>query len=60
MLWFKSGLSAVEYCELSSTLQVLRCVVIMHGPAKGDDEEKERFWNNLYRFLDIVGNGYRL
>ena len=29
-------------------------------PSKGDDEERERFWNYLDRVVDRVGNRYRL
>ena len=25
-----------------------------------DDEERDRFWNDMDRILDSVGNGYRL
>ena len=29
-------------------------------PNEGDCEERERFWNNMNRILDSVGNRYRL
>ena len=31
-----------------------------YGPNKGDSEERDRFWNDMDKNLDIVGNGYRL
>ena len=27
---------------------------------EGDGEERDRFWNDMDRSLDSVGNGYRL
>ena len=30
-----------------------------YGP-NGDGEERNRFWNDMERTLDSVGNGYRL
>ena len=41
-------------------LRVRVCVVVGYGPNDGDSEEKDRFWNDIDRTLDIVGNGYRL
>ena len=38
--------------------RVIVCVVVGYGP--GNSEEKERFWNDLDRIKDRVGNGYRL
>ena len=34
------------------------CVVVGYGPDEGDGEE--RFWNDIDRTLDSLGNGYRL
>ena len=31
-----------------------------YGPYEGDGEERERFWNDMDRTMDRVGNGYRL
>ena len=31
-----------------------------YSPSKEDCEEKDRFWNNIHRVLDRVGNKYRL
>ena len=31
-----------------------------YGPNEGGGEERGRFWNDTYRILDRVGNGYRL
>ena len=32
----------------------------MYGPTEGDDEDREKFWNDLDRVLDKVCNRYRL
>ena len=32
------------------------CVVVGYSPS----EERERFWNDMDRTLDSIGNGYRL
>ena len=32
----------------------------MYGTTKGNVEERDRFWNDLDRIIDKVGNGYRL
>ena len=34
------------------------CVVVGYDPNEGDGEEGERFWNDMDRILDRVGNGY--
>ena len=34
------------------------CVVVGYGPNEGDGEERNRFWNDMDRTLDSVGNGY--
>ena len=31
-----------------------------YGPNEGDGEARDRFWNDMERTLDNVGNGYRL
>ena len=31
-----------------------------YSPDEGDGEERDRFWNDMNRTLDNVGNGYRL
>ena len=31
-----------------------------YGPIDGDSEERDRFWSDMDRTLDSVGNGYRL
>ena len=36
------------------------CVVVGYGPNEGDVEERNRFWNDMERILDRVGNRYRL
>ena len=35
------------------------CVVVKYSPNK-ENEERDRFWNDKDRFLDRVGNGYKL
>ena len=35
-------------------------VVVGYGLNEADGEERDRFWNNMDRTLDSVGNGYRL
>ena len=35
-------------------------VVVMYGPNEGGSEERDRFWNDMDRTLDNIGNGYRL
>ena len=35
-------------------------VVVVCGFTEGDVEERDRFWNYLYRVVHIEGNGYRL
>ena len=35
-------------------------MVVIYGPNQGDVEEREKFWNDLDRVVDMVGNGYRL
>ena len=35
-------------------------MVVGYGPSEGDIKERDRFWNDMDRILDRVGNGYRL
>ena len=35
-------------------------VVVWYDPIEGIGEERERFWNNVDRTKDTIGNGYRL
>ena len=35
-------------------------VVVEYGPNEEIGEERERFWNDMDRTMDRVGNGYRL
>ena len=48
---------ALESCRLSLSSQGLK---YGYGPNEGIGEESERFWNNLDRTVDRVGNEYRL
>ena len=49
ILWIKFKFSRVKVC-----------VVMGYGPNEGDGEERDRFWIDMDRTLDSVGNGYRL
>ena len=49
---------ALEFSGLNSRVKV--CVVVGYGPNERDGEERDRFWNDMDRTLDSVGNGYRL
>ena len=49
ILWIKFKFSRVQVC-----------VVVGYGPNEGIGEEREKFWNDLDRTVDRVGNGYRL
>ena len=49
ILWIKFKFSRVKVC-----------VVLVYGPNEGDGEERDRFWNDMDKTLDSVGNGYRL
>ena len=31
-----------------------------YSPTEGEVEERERFWSDLDRVVDRIGNGYRL
>ena len=46
ILWIKFKFSWVKVC-----------VVVGYGPSEGDGEERDRFWNDMDRTLDSVGNG---
>ena len=35
-------------------------MVVGYGPNEGNGKERERFWNNLDKIVDRIGNGYRL
>ena len=35
-------------------------MVVEYSSNEGIGEERERFWNDMDRTMDIVGNGYRL
>ena len=48
-LWIKFKFSRIEVC-----------VVVEYGPNEGDVEQRERFYNDMDRIVDRVGNGYRL
>ena len=48
ILWIKFKFSRVKVC-----------VMVGYGPNEGT-EERERFWNDLDKTVDRVGNGYRL
>ena len=48
-LWLKFRFSRVKVC-----------VLVGYGPNEGNCEKRDRFWNDMDRVLDRVGNGYRL
>ena len=48
ILWIKFKFSRVKVC-----------VVVGYNPNEGIGEERERFWNDMGRTMDRVGNGYR-
>ena len=35
-------------------------MVVGYGPNEEDGEERDRFWNDMDKTVDNVGNGYRL
>ena len=45
ILWIKLKFSRVKVC-----------VVVGYGPSEGDGGERDRFWNDMDRILDRVGN----
>ena len=48
-------MSTLEYCGLNSKVcKGLGPWVVVHDPTEGDDEEMERFSNNLSRVLEGV------
>ena len=49
IVWIKFTVSTVK-----------ACVVVGYSSNEGNGEERERFWNDLARTVDKVGNGYRL
>ena len=52
---------ALEFSGLNSSFQGFKFVWWWStGSNKEDGEERDRFWNSMYRTLDSVGNGYRL
>ena len=40
--------------------RVKLCLVVRYGLDEGDGEERDRFWNELDRIVDRVGDLYRL
>ena len=49
ILWIKLKFSRVKVC-----------VVVGYDPNGGDGEERDRWWNDMDKTLDNIGNGYRL
>ena len=49
ILWIKFQFSRVNVC-----------VVVGYGPNEGGGGERDRFWNDIDRTLDSIGNGFRL
>ena len=50
IFWIKFKLSRVKVCV----------VAVVYGPFEGDVEQRDRFWDDMDKTLDRVGNGYRL
>ena len=48
VLWLNLGVSALQYFGLSSFARVNVHVVVVNDYAEGDEEEKERFWNDFH------------
>ena len=48
ILWIKFRFSRIRVC-----------MVVGYGSNEINGEERGRFWNDLYRTVDRVGNGYR-
>ena len=46
--------------ESSGFSKVKVCVVVGYSPNERDNEERDRFWNDMDMILGRVGNGYRL
>ena len=49
ILWIKFKFSRVKVC-----------MVVGYSPNEGNDEDRDRFWNDMERILDSVGKGYKL
>ena len=49
ILWITLNFSRIKVCR-----------VVGYDPSEGDVEERGRYWNDMDRILDRVGNGYRL
>ena len=52
--------SSRALCVNSKFSRAKICAVVVYGPTEKDVEGRERFWNNLNRVLDRLGNGYIL
>ena len=56
--------AVVKFGDVSSRILWIRfkfsrvkvCVVVGYGPIEGDGEERDRFWNDMDRTLESVGN----
>ena len=48
ILWIKFKVSRVKVR-----------VVVGYSPNEGNGEERDRFWNDMSRIMDRIGNGYR-
>ena len=54
------GVLAQESSGLNLSFQGLKSVVVGYGPNEGNVGERDRFWNDMDRTLDSLGNVYRL
>ena len=50
---------ALEFCVKFRFSRANVCVVVGYSSSEGDVEKRDRFWNDMDRILDRVGNGYR-
>ena len=50
----------VKFGYVSSRILLIKFKYVGYDPAEGDDEESDRFWNDMDRTPDCVGSGYRL
>ena len=55
MLFLETSVLYSSFQELQFVWWPMGC-----GPSERDGKERDRFWNNMDRILDRVGNGCRL
>ena len=60
MIDFKCVSSRILLIKFKFSRFKVCVVVVWYGPNERIGEERERFWNDMDRTMDRVGNGYRL